>query len=404
MTTDLRSDDRTAAAPNPLTTRLLVVLALLAAVAPFATDLYLSAFPRMADDLQTDATSIQLTLTAFLLGIAVGQLIFGPLSDRFGRRGPLIIGAAVFVLSSLAAAFAPTIATLIVARLVQGLSGAAGMVLGRAVIADIARGQAATKAFALMMVVSGVAPVLAPLLGGLMVEGLGWRGVLGALVVLAVVMLLAVLLAVPETLPRTARGGDESRGWRALASRRYLGVTAAFVLAFSVMMAYISASPFVYQRLTGLDEVQYGLLFGLNALGLMVSSALAPKLTSRLGDAAVLRTGLVGVLLSCLVLLALVLAGAPAAWLPVPIFAAITSLGLVLGTSTAIALGAVTGAAGTASAVLGAAQFLLAAVVTPLVGLAGETSAVPMAAVMTTAAVLALVAFAASGAGRTPHD
>ena len=403
MTTDLRSDDRTAAAANPLTTRLLVVLALLAAVAPFATDLYLSAFPRMADDLQTDATSIQLTLTAFLLGIAFGQLIFGPLSDRFGRRGPLIIGAAVFVLSSLAAAFAPTIATLIVARLVQGLSGAAGMVLGRAVIADVARGQAAAKAFALMMVVSGVAPVLAPLLGGLMVEGLGWRGVLGALVVLAVVMLLSVLLAVPETLPRSARGGDESRGWRALASRRYLGVTGAFVLAFSVMMAYISASPFVYQRLIGLGEVQYGLLFGLNALGLMVSSALAPKLTARLGDAAVLRTGLLGVLLSCLVLLALVLTGAPAAWLPVPIFAAITSLGLVLGTSTAIALGAVTGAAGTASAVLGAAQFLLAAAVTPLVGLAGETSALPMAVVMSTAAVLALVAFAASGAGRRPR-
>lgn len=385
---------------NRIGTRLLLVLALLAAVAPFATDLYLSAFPRMAVDLRTDATSIQLTLTAFLLGIAAGQLIFGPLSDRFGRKGPLVIGAVLFVASSLLAALAPSVAVLIAARLVQGVSGAAGMVLGRAVISDLARGETAAKAFNLMMIVMGVAPVLAPLLGSLMVDAVGWRGVLGALVALAVVMLVAVLWAVPESLPRERRGAVGASGWRALGSRAYLGATAAFVLAFAVMMAYISASPFVFQELLGLTAVQYGLLFGLNALGLTVVSAVSSKLLPRFGPAALLRAGLLIVLGAAVVLLALVLVDAPLVLLPVPIFVAIAALGLVLGTATALALGAVAGAAGTASAVLGAAQFLLAAVVSPLVSLGGETSALPMAVVMTIAAALALAAYAVSGVGR----
>ena len=158
--------------------RLLLVLALLACLAPFATDLYLPAFPTMTEELGTDATRVQLTLTAFLLGTGAGQLIFGPLSDRMGRLRPLLIGTSICVVASVAAALAPTISVLIVARLVQGLSGAAGMVIGRAIISDLATGPTATRALSLMMTVTGVAPAVAPLIGGILTPIIGWRGIL----------------------------------------------------------------------------------------------------------------------------------------------------------------------------------------------------------------------------------
>lgn len=157
---------------------LLAVLALLAAVAPFATDLYLPAFPQMSLDLATNTTGVQMTLTTFLVGVAVGQLSFGPLSDKYGRKRPLILGSLICLTASAVAAMAPTIGVLIAARFVQGFTGAAGMVIGRAVISDLAKGQAAARAFNLMVIVSGVAPVVAPFLGGLLVESFGWRGVL----------------------------------------------------------------------------------------------------------------------------------------------------------------------------------------------------------------------------------
>ena len=168
-------DSRYGTVPG-LSAGLLITLALLSAVAPFATDLYLPAFPAMVTDLHTSPTAVQLTLTAFLLGLASGQLVFGPLSDRFGRVKPLVIGAAVCVLASLAAVLAPSIEVLVAARFAQGLTGAAGMVIGRAIISDLATGRAAARAFSLMMIVAGVAPIVAPLAGGFLVEPLGWRG------------------------------------------------------------------------------------------------------------------------------------------------------------------------------------------------------------------------------------
>ena len=188
-----------AAPERTITPALLVTLALLSAVAPFATDLYLAAFPTMVSDLHTTATAVQLTLTAFLLGLALGQLIFGPLSDRYGRVRPLVVGAGVCVAASAATVFAPSIDVLIGARLFQGIAGAAGMVIGRAIIADLASGKAAARAFSLMMIVGGVAPVVAPLAGGFLVAPIGWRGALAVILALSTLMLLAVLLVVRET-------------------------------------------------------------------------------------------------------------------------------------------------------------------------------------------------------------
>lgn len=250
MTSAVDASPRPDTAPR-ITVALLVTLALLSAVAPFATDLYLPAFPRMVDDLQTSPTNVQLTLTAFLVGLAAGQLIFGPLSDRFGRVKPLVIGATICVAASVVAVLAPTIEVLIAARLAQGLTGAAGMVIGRAIISDLATGREAARAFSLMMIVGGVAPIAAPLAGGFLVEPLGWRGALAIILALVVAMLVAALVVIREThtKERRARLQDEkiSAGspLRDLTSRTYVGNLLAFGFAFAVMMAYISASPFV---------------------------------------------------------------------------------------------------------------------------------------------------------------
>lgn len=382
-----------------LTAGLLVILALLSAVAPFATDLYLPAFPAMSTDLGTDATGVQLTLTAFLIGVAVGQLAFGPLSDRVGRRMPLLVGAAAFVASSALAVFAPTLEVLIAARLLQGLSGAAGMVLGRAIITDVARGPAVARALSLMMIFSGVAPVLAPLLGGIIAEPLGWRGVLAVVLGIAVVMLIAVGFGIRESFPRARREElatlKRSAGspLRALLTREYLGYTLTGAFSFAVMMAYISASPFLYQSLMGLNELQYGLLFGLNALALMASSALSARLVTRVAARRLIVVGLTGVAVGSVGFLVVAITGAPAWLLAVGVFIVVASLGAVFGNATALALGAVLGAAGSASAVLGALQFALAAAVSPLVSIGGEDTAVPLGVVMVVALAISAVSF-----------
>ncbi|MCT9620474.1 multidrug effflux MFS transporter [Curtobacterium sp. C2H10] len=388
-----------------ITTGLLLVLGLLSAVAPFATDLYLPAFPQMTTELQASATTVQLTLTAFLVGVTAGQLVFGPLSDRFGRVPPLLAGAALCVLASAAAVLAPNVGVLVVARLLQGLGGAAGMVIGRAVISDLATGKPAARAFSLMMIVGGVAPVVAPLLGGLLTGPIGWRGLLTIVLGLSVLMLVAVLAVVRETHLRSRRdalraerraSGATGSPLRALRSRTFVGYTAVFGFAFAVMMAYISASPFLYQDMLGLGTVGYGLAFGCNALALMGVSILSAKLTATRSVTGVLALGIVLVLASTVAFALLVVTSAPVFWLAVPLFTAVGSLGLVLGNATALALGAVPQAAGSASAVLGALQFGLAALVSPLVSIGGEGTAAPLAVVMLAAAVVAVVALLAA--------
>ena len=406
MTTDTGTIRAHAAPPTTrqqgITTGLLLVLGLLSAVAPFATDLYLPAFPQMTGELQASATTVQLTLTAFLVGVTAGQLVFGPLSDRFGRVPPLIAGAVLCVLASAAAVLAPNVGVLVVARLLQGLGGAAGMVIGRAVISDLATGKPAARAFSLMMIVGGVAPVVAPLLGGLLTGPIGWRGLLGIVLGLSVLMLVAVLAVVRETHLRSHRDAlrAERQGpgspLRALRSRTFLGYTAVFGFAFAVMMAYISASPFLYQDMLGLGTVGYGIAFGLNALALMGISVLSAKLTATRSVVGVLTLGIVLVLASTVAFGLLVATGAPEFWLAVPLFTAVGSLGLVLGNATALALGAVPSSAGSASAVLGALQFGLAALVSPLVSIGGSDTAAPLAIVMLAAAVVAVLALLAA--------
>lgn len=380
--------------PSGLTRPLLLTLALLSAVAPFGTDMYLSSFPTMATDLGVSNTTVQLTLTAFLIGLAAGQFVFGPLSDRLGRRGPLLIGSLLFVLAGIVAVISPNAGVLIAARFLQGLGGAAGMVIGRAIVTDVATGTVAARAFSMLMIVGGVAPVAAPILGSVLAAPIGWRGILAVILGIGVVMLIATLLVVRETRPagRHAGGVSLRESAHELRDGQFVGYTTVFVFAFATMMAYISASPFLYEDLMGLSEFHYALLFGVNALFLAGVSAFAVRAADRLDLAVMVRAGVIAVLAASVVLLLLVASSAPVGLYEVPILVSVASLGLVFGNATALALAPIREASGAASAVLGGVQFALAAAVAPLVSLGGSDNAWALAIVMCVTAGVATVA------------
>lgn len=384
---------------TPFSAKLIAVLALLAAVAPLAIDMYLPAFPEMAEEFDTSASAIQLTLTTFLLGMAIGQLVFGPLSDRFGRRPLLLVGTLACAAFSAASALAPTIELLAGARFVQGFAGAAGIVLGRAVIADRAEGVAAAKLFSLLVVINAVAPIIAPLVGGVIVTNAGWRAVYWVLAGLSVLMFLAVLLLVPETHPveRRTQGGASAMlrdAREVLRNRRYVGYTLAYAFAFGVMFAYISASPFVLQNVHGMSTGWYTVAFTANAIGLVIGSIANDNIVRRIGSGRTLLIGLT-ILASMSVLMLINSLAGPAMWVTlILLWCTMSSLGLIIANATTLALGQAQRAAGTGSALLGALQFLLAAAIAPLVGIGGEDTAVPMAVAMVVSGVIALGAMA----------
>lgn len=383
---------------------LLVVLAALAAVAPVATDLYLPGFPQLGADLGIGASEVQLTLTTFLVGMAVGQLFMGPVSDRFGRRKPLLLSATACLIAGVVCALAPNLLILGAARLVQGLAGAGGVVIGRAVITDLETGRAAARAFTLMITVGGVAPVLAPLAGGLLSGPLGWRGLLWVVAALSALMLVGVVLVLPESHPSGSRTRPGSPASRAMATvlrtPGYRAPVAVFALSFAVMMAYISASSFVYQNVVGVTAVGYGVLFGLNAIGLVGCGWVASRLIDRVEPRVMVRRFITVQFAAAIALVVVVLTGAPTALIAVLVFVAVTANGGVMGNCAAMAMARVRAHAGTGSAILGFSQFALGALVSPLVGLGGADSAVATALVMATASSLGF-AVSRLGLGRS---
>lgn len=390
--------DASAAAPRPLGGILVVVLALLTAVAPLATDMYLPAFPEMAGELGTTASSIQLTLTAFLLGLGLGQLFIGAFSDAVGRRRPILVGSLVCLAASVACALAPNIEILAAARFVQGLSGAAGVVLARAIISDTSRGAAAAKMQGVLIIISVIAPVAAPLTGGAIISNVGWRPVFWVLAGLTLLMFLGAATWARETLPVSARtrGGLKATaaGPRALlVNRQYVGYLLTFCFAFTALFAYISASPFVIQNVMGMSTGTYTLVFSLNALVIFITSSAASALAGRVRYRRMIAGGLAVALLATTGLLVTILSGVSA--LPtLVLFACFQgSLGFVFSNATAMALEQAGANVGTGSAFLGFLQFFLAAAVSPLVGIMGEDTALPMGVAMMTSIALSAVAF-----------
>ncbi|MFI5714475.1 multidrug effflux MFS transporter [Nocardia sp. NPDC051750] len=387
---------------------LLVVLALLSAAAPFAIDMYLPAFTDLAGDLGASAASVQLTLTTFLIGLAVGQLFIGPLSDRYGRRKPLVFATAVTVVVTVICALAPTIWLLIAMRFVQGLSASAGLVIGRAVGADRTDGAATAKLFTLFSAIGGIAPVIAPLLGGVLVD-FGWQAEFWALSGIFLVMFLGAVLVVPESLPAQHRqqagfAGTLRTIGRLAAERGYLGYIFAFAFGFAALMSYISASPFVIENVLGMSNQVYTLIFAVNAAGMVAAGTVSSRLVGRFGPEPILRAGQTVTLAGGLVLLALLAAGAPA-WAVLPVlFLTVVSAPMVMGTASALAIGRARYAAGTASALMGALQFALGALVSPIVGLGGPGTGIPMAVSIVVAVALGILArLVARTAGPVPE-
>ncbi|MFB8174546.1 multidrug effflux MFS transporter [Streptomyces sp. NPDC055966] len=395
--------------PAPLSaaarrTGLLVTFILggLTATPPLAMDMYLPSLPEVTTSLHAPAATVQLTLTACLAGMALGQLVVGPMSDRWGRRRPLLTGLAVYVLATALCGFAPNVETLVAFRLAQGLAGAAGIVIARAVVRDLYDGVAMARFFSTLMLISGVAPIVAPLIGGQILRVTDWRGVFVLLTVVGTLLAALVWLRLPETLPPEERhdGGaaEALRAMRALLTDLpFTGYMLAGGFAFAALFAYISASPYVVQEIYGASPQTFSLLFGLNSVGLVAAGQLNGKvLVGRVALEKVLGAGLAVIILAATALL-LMATGAFSdvglAPIATALFVLMSAMGVTLPNAQSLALLRTRHAAGSASALLGTTSFLVGAVASPLVGVAGERTAVPMALVQLAGALVAAACF-----------
>ncbi|MFD7708047.1 multidrug effflux MFS transporter [Streptomyces sp. NPDC059786] len=385
---------------------LLVTLVLggLTATPPLAMDMYLPSLPEVTEALHAPAATVQLTLTACLAGMALGQLVVGPMSDRWGRRRPLLIGLAVYVVATALCAVAPNVELLVAFRLAQGLAGAAGIVIARAVVRDLYDGLAMARFFSTLMLISGVAPVVAPLIGGQILRVTDWRGVFALLTVVGVLLTAVVFFRLPETLaPADRNGGGVKAALGAmrglLADRVFTGYMLTGGFAFAALFAYISASPFVIQEIYGASPQTFSLLFGVNSVGLVIAGQINGKiLVGRVSLDKTLATGLAVITAAATALLLMstgVFGEVGLAPVATALFVLMTAMGITMPNTQTLALLRVRHAAGSASALLGTSSFLVGAVASPLVGIAGEHTAVPMAVVQLAAALVAVACFVA---------
>ncbi|RRV40969.1 multidrug effflux MFS transporter [Pseudomonas sp. p106] len=367
--------------------RMVLILGALSAFGPLAIDFYLPAFPAMAQAFATDEKHVQTTLAAYFLGLSLGQLAYGPMADRFGRRKPLLFGVALFTLASLACAYAPNLDTLILARFVQALGGCAGMVLSRAIVSDKCDPVASAKVFSQLMLVMGLAPILAPMLGGVLVNLAGWQSIFLTLSLFSAACLVAVGLGLPESLPahmpRQPLSGALRQYVRLLADRTFFGHALTGGIAIAGMFAYIAGSPFVFIKLYGVPAEHYGWLFGTNAAGFILVAQINARLLAKRGPAFLLVRAVWLYLVAALALLAVAALRPAELWpLLVPLFICIASLGCIIPNASACAMSGQGARAGSASALMGCLQFSVAAGAAALVSLLHDGSAVPMALVI----------------------
>ena len=368
--------------------RFFLIIGSLTAFATLSIDMYLPALPAISAEFRTGPSDVQLTLTTFLVGMALGQLLVGPISDSVGRRPPLYIGLAVYALASIGCAVAPSVYALAGLRLLQGMAGASGVVISRAIVRDLHSGIAAVRYFSLLMLITGLGPILAPTLGAQILRFTSWRGMFVVLAAVGVLVPLAVATGLRETLPpeRRRSGGlrDSMAAFRELfADRTFVGYTLTVALSFATIFAYIGGSSFVLQGLYGISPQQYAIVFGVNGIGLVAANQLNRQLVGRIAPLRLLTGGSLMLAAAALVILVVVtVGGLGLAWILVPLFVVMFSLGFVMPNATGLALTRHPRAAGTASALLGALQMASGAAAAPLAGIAGPNSALPMALVM----------------------
>ncbi|GAA3335080.1 multidrug effflux MFS transporter [Amorphoplanes nipponensis] len=374
---------------------LVVMLGLVTAIGPLSLDMYLPAFPALAGDLGVSDAQVQLSLTTCLIGLAVGQLVCGPLSDRWGRRRPLIAGVGAYAVFSYLCALAPTAPALAGLRLVEGVAGGVGVVVARAIVRDLHAGVAAAKYFSRLTLIFGVAPIAAPALGSAVLKVTSWPGVFVALGVIATLLTLLIGWRLPETLPpaRRSPGGlaDTARTARILVrDRTYLGYALAQAFAFAALFSYISGSSFVLQDGYGLSPTTFSLLFGLNACGLIVLSQVNGRLLDRYPPRRLLLATLVAQGAAGGIVFAAALLGSLPGLL-VGLFVLVGTIGMVTPNATALALDRHPERAGTAAALLGGIQSVIAAVAAPLIGFGDPGRGAPMAVAIMSFALVALL-------------
>ncbi len=368
--------------------QLVLVLGALMAIGPLTIDTYLPALPTLSTELHASDSQAQLTITGLLIGLGLGQLIIGPWSDAVGRRKPLLLGLAAHGITSLLCAIAPSIGLLVAARITQGLCGAAVAVVAMATVRDLFSGVRAAKLLSRLILVLGIAPILAPSLGSALLELTSWRGIFAVLALAAVGLFTVAWFGLPETLPPARRRSGSIRGsLRSYADlfsdHLFLIMVGVAGAMFATLFTYVAGAPFVLQEIFGLNPQQFGLAFGANAVGLILMTQVNPILLRRFSPVQVLSVAVVIAWLSALVLLATAITSfGGLLGVMIPMWFIVTCAGLSFPNAPAIALTRHGEQAGTAAALLGAAQFIIGGGVAPLVGAFENGTAVPLAAIV----------------------
>ncbi|MGG3467066.1 multidrug effflux MFS transporter [Neobacillus pocheonensis] len=375
-----------------------IVLGSLSAFGPLSIDMYLPALPNIAEDFQTNASFVQLSLSLFVLGLASGQLLTGPISDVTGRRKPLLVGLFIYFAVSLLCVFSPSIWGLIVLRFIQGFAGSAGIVISRAIVRDLYSGSELTKFFSLLALVNGLAPILAPIMGAQLLKLVPWQGVFIVLSIIGIVMFFVILFGLPETLPEEKRsaGGIKNTFYpflKLLADRSFMGFALAQGLVFAAMFAYISGSPFVIQDIFGASPQMFSLIFAINAIGIMINSQTAGRLAGKIPESKLFKFGLGMSSIGGIILLLLLFLQANLFLVLIPLFFVVSSVGMVNTAGFSLAMQSQGKNSGSASALLGVTSMAFGGIAAPLVGIGGSQTAIPMGVVIVCAGLGAVLSY-----------
>lgn len=378
---------------------LALLLGLLAFLGPLNIDMYLPSFPGIAEGLDTSATLVQSSLTACLLGLAIGQLLVGPISDAEGRRKPIIIATFLFALASIMCAFSPNIMVLIGARFLQGLTASAGVVLSRAVVRDVFSGPALTKFFSLLMVINAVAPMIAPMIGGLILsfESTSWKSIFLFLSLIGFLTVLIVAVKLKETLPPHKRipssvGSSLTTMGSLLKDRSFIGYALVVGFIHGGSFAYVSGTPFVYQDIYGVSPQTFSILFGINGLAIITGSFLIGRFSGIIAEKTLLQTAVVTALAATSLILFITITEGPLAMLVTLIFIYMITMGMITTSTFTLGMANQSHRAGSASAVLGMLPLLLGSFFSPLAGI-NEASAVPMGTILFTTSLIGFIVF-----------
>jgi MFS transporter, DHA1 family, multidrug resistance protein len=378
--------------------RMAILLAIFSALGPFTVDMYLSSLPQMMDDFNTTASLIQASLTASLLGLGLGQLVAGPLSDVHGRRKPLLISMLLFFIVSIVCALSTNIGMFIVLRFIQGFVASAGLVISRAIVRDRYSGLEMVKFMALLTMISNVAPLISPTAGSAVTTFSSWEGVFIFLGFLGLFLTGITVWGIKESLPTEKRVPSNFRevlrNYSSLfRDRSFMGYALVNGILFSGVFAYVAGTPFIYQNMYGISPQLFSVLFALNGIGIILGSQLVKRLAGSMDEHRIFRLGLLLAFITTTVILIVVLIQGPFLALFIAIFLFAAAIGMIGPISFTLAMESQGHIAGSAAAVLGTLQFALGAVTSPLVGLAGENSAVPFGITIFMTSILAVISY-----------